>query len=184
MAAWDTGHTAARGLGVAFFGAEIVQIISDMRWALALLVVLIIADFRYGSSENGRRYKAAKHAGNEVVALKYKWRTSKAVRRTCNKFLDYFLLMAVGAAFGMALLEPVGVPHTFGAYGAAAIAFFCESKSIVGYFFFLRGVQIEERSISGFLKAFAVAILKKENQKMGDALEEALGNTTKKDNGD
>ena len=117
-------------------------------------------------------------------ALKYKWRTSKAVRRTCNKFLDYFLLMAVGAAFGMALLEPVGVPHTFGAYGAAAIAFFCESKSIVGHFFFLRGVQIEERSISGFLKAFAVAILKKENQKMGDALEEAFENTTKKDNGD
>lgn len=166
--------TALRAGGTLILYNEAVSVIYDARWAIAFLVLLIITDFRYGWGENSKRYAQAKEDGKETLAIHFRWRTSRAVRRTLNKFMDYFILMMVFAALGMALLEPIGVSHIYGAYGAACIAFFCEFKSIAGHFFYLRGIKVADKSIGGFVKAFVVALAKRKNQDIGEALGEAF----------
>lgn len=166
--------TALRAGGTLILYNEVISVIYDARWAIAFLVLLIMTDFRYGWGENSKRYSQAKEEGKETLAIHFKWRTSRAVRRTLNKFMDYFFLMMVFAALGMALLEPIGVSHIYGAYGAACIAFFCEFKSIAGHFFYLRGVRVVDKTLGGFLKAFVVAFAKRKSQDIGEALDEAL----------
>lgn len=76
----------------------------------------------------------------------------------------------------MALLEPVGINHIFGSYSVAALAFFCESKSFLGHFFFLHGVRLESKTLTGFIKAFVVSFAKKKDEDVGEALDEAFNN--------
>lgn len=166
--------TGTRGAGFLLFGSELLSVAIDARWVFAFLLFLLIADFRYGWGESNKRYQHAKDIGDTYLMDKYKWRTSRAVRRTSNKFVDYVILMLVCGSLGMALLEPIGIMHTWGAYFGAAIAVYCEGKSIIGHFFYLRGVQVEEKTVTDFIRAFIVALAKRGNQNVGEALDEAL----------
>lgn len=170
----EVDGTALRAGGTLILYNEIVSVVYDARWMIALLVLLIVTDFRYGWGENSKRYAQAKEEGKESLAIHFRWRTSRAIRRTMNKFMDYFFLMMVFAALGMALLEPIGVNHVYGVYAAACIAFFCEFKSIAGHFFYLRGVSVADKTISSFIKAFIVALAKRKNHDVGEALDEAF----------
>lgn len=175
------GNTGTRAAGLLLFGNEVVTMISEARWFIGLLVLLIIADFRLGLGESRRRYKTAQEEGNKTVMEQCAWRTSRAFRRTCNKFLDYLMMMLVGMFFGKALLESIGINYMFGSYGAACLAFFCESQSVFGHFFYLHGVKMERKTITGFFKAFAVALAKRKNEDVGEALDIALNNENEKD---
>ena len=104
----------------------------------------------------------------------HRWHSSRAIRRTCNKFIDYIVLVLFFTIFGMALLEPLGYSHVWGTYVGCAIAFFCEIMSISGHFFYLRGVSVEKKSVFGFFKAFIIALTKKKSEDIGDALDSAL----------
>lgn len=166
--------TAPKSIGILVMGNEIVTMIGESRWALLLLLILTFADFKFGLGESNKRYAVAKKSNDAVLMDKYKWRTSRAIRRTANKLTDYLMLMVVGMCFGMALLEPMGVDYLYGAYAVAAVAAFCEIKSIGGHFLYLHGVAVEERTISGFLKAFVVAIVRRKSHDVGEALNEAF----------
>lgn len=167
-------QSGARTTVVVLFGNDLAGMILEMHWVILLLVLLIVADFRYGWGESAKRYKEAEKAGDGARMELYRWHTSRALRRTFNKLADYAVMMFLLGAVGMALLEPLGVSHTWGTWAAALIACFCELTSIGGHFFYLRGVAVEKRTIAGLLKAFVVAFVKKKNADAGEALEESL----------
>ena len=176
-----TGNTGTRVLTLALFGGELSGIISDSRWLLLAIFVCVAADFRYGWGESRMRYERARRNGDKVVMAQYRWRTSRAVRRTVNKLVDYVVWICVGVAIGMAVLAPLGFDYRHGGLAAAAVAILCEAKSFIGHFFYLHGIRVEEKSVKGFLKAFVVAFAKRKNADIGEALEEGFEEIGKRD---
>lgn len=172
--------TGTRGTFFVVFGGEIGAMLLDMRWGIMLLLLLIVADFRFGWGESNKRYHKAKAKKDELHKEMYRWHTSRAIRRTFNKVADYIVLMLVCGALGMAIFEPMGIEHVWGAWIGAVIACICEIASICGHFFYLHGVKVEKNSITGFLKALAVAFAKKKDSDIGESLEEAFNQTENK----
>lgn len=169
-----SGNTGTRGVGLLILNDEILSVLMDSKWAIIFLLLLIVADFWYGRRESSVRYEIAKQQNDKRRMDLYKWRTSRAVRRTCNKFIDYVILISICSALGMALFEPVGIPHIFGAFLGSLIAFFCEIKSLGGHFLYIKGVKLEKKSFMGFVRAFLVAITKSKNEEIGNALEKGF----------
>ncbi len=167
------GNTGTRVIG-GLLSAEMITVFTDMRWMLLLIALCVIADFRYGWGESSRRYSEAEKAGDTILMVQYKWRTSRAVRRSVNKTVDYLIWVVLGMAIGMAILEPIGVNHILGGVGATAIAVMCEAKSFFGHFFYLHGVNVEQKTITGFFKAFIVAFAKNKDENIGEAIEEGF----------
>lgn len=171
------GHvagTGSRGIGLLATNNVLVLMITESKFAILLLAMLIVADFRFGWGESNKRYHEAKRQGDKRRMDLYKWRTSMAVRKSANKLADYIIIMALGFSIGMACLEPLGISHMFGVFGASIVMAGCEVSSIFGHFFYLRGVTVDKKSISGFCKAFAVAVARKKDSDIGDALEETF----------
>ena len=167
-------NTGTRAVGIAFMGGELVQIIYDARWLLAVITLCVAADFWYGWSESRKRYEAARGKGDKIVMAQYRWRTSRAIRRTVNKLIDYIVWVSLGVFTGFALLRPLGADYMLGGVAATAVAVGCEAKSFIGHFLYLHGIRIEQKSVRGFLKAFVVAFAKKKDADIGEALEDAL----------
>lgn len=167
------GNTGTRFLG-GILSAEMIAVFHDMRWMLLLIALCVIADFRYGWGESSRRYSEAVRKGDKLMMVQYQWRTSRAVRRTMNKLIDYLIWVVVGMSIGMAILEPIGVNHIFGGVVATAIAVTCESKSFFGHFFYLHGVNVEQKTLVGFFKAFFISLLKRKNEDLGEAVEDGF----------
>lgn len=166
--------TGVRATATVMFYNELALMVTDMRWGLFLLAIFVLADFRYGWKESEMRYKIAVAKHDSVGIEKYCWHTSRAIRRTLNKCIDYLLVMLVFGSVGMAILEPIGISHIFGSWIGACIVAACEIMSIFGHFFYIRGVKVEKKTIKGFCKAFAIAIAKQKNEGLGNALEETL----------
>ena len=166
--------TGVRGFSFLLFGNEILQLAIDAKWFLLFLLVMLIADFRFGWGESHKHYYEAEKTGDVKAMEAHRWHSSRAIRKTCNKFIDYIVLVLFFTSFGMALLEPLGYSHVWGTYVVCAIAFFCEIMSISGHFFYLRGVAVEKKSVFGFFKAFIIALTKKKSEDIGDALDSAL----------
>lgn len=169
--------TGTRGVTFVVFGGEIGAMLLDMRWGLMLLILLVVADFRYGWGESAKRYKQAKKEKNEILMEHYRWHTSRAVRRTLNKLADYIVIMLMCGAIGMAIFEPIGLDHIYGAWIGAVIACVCEIVSIFGHFFYLHGVHVETKTIKGFFKALVVAFAKRKDPDVGKSLQEAFDKT-------
>ena len=156
-------------------GEETMYMIYEARYLLVLVLLLIIIDFNLGRRESSARYEEAKKTGDTYTLNKYRWRTSRALRRSANKFLEYVLYCLMGLFFGMAMLEPLGVQGIWGTYAAVAFIAVCiERKSIFGHMNYLYKSGAELGSLGAFISRFAVIFAKKKNQDVGEALEEAL----------
>lgn len=166
--------TGTRGTVFVIFGGEIGAMLMDMRWCIMLLVLLVIADFRMGWGESSKRYWHARKKKDKVMMDQYRWHPSRAVRRTLNKLADYIVIMLMCGAIGMAVFEPVGIEHEWGAWAGAVIACGCELSSIFGHLFYLRGVTVERKTIGGFLQALAIALVKRKSNDIGEAVEDAF----------
>lgn len=177
-----TGSTTTKTVWLALLLGELQQIIWDARWMLLAILLCIIADFRFGWGECAKRYANAKDEGNKVLIDKYRWRGSRAWRRTINKFFDYLMWVTVGMVVGKAVLGGIGIPYQYGGIAMTGVAICCEAASFFGHFFYLHGVKVEEKTLTGFLKALAVAWAKRKNTDMGEALNEAFNETDKDDN--
>lgn len=175
-------NTGTKAVGFTLMGSELVAMISNAKWLLVVIMACVLADFRYGWGESNKRYEQARSEGDKVGMRAFKWRTSRAVRRTVNKSVDYLIWVCLGMLIGWAILKPLGVDYMLGAIIATIIAVCCEAKSIIGHFIYLHGVKIEENTIKGFFRAFAVAMVKKRNADIGKALEDAFEKT--QENGD
>lgn len=168
-----TGNTGTRLIGYGMFGGEMITVLMEARWMLVAILICVIVDFRLGWGESSKRYQLAKAEGNTVVMLQFKWRTSRALRRTINKLMDYLLWVCAGVAVGM-MFEPVGVSHVYFGVFMGAVAIFCEAKSFFGHFLYLHGAGVTERTFWGFLRSFVVAFLKRKSEDVGESVEEAF----------
>lgn len=166
-------------MATATFFDEISYLLYEERWMLLFLLLLIVCDFRYGWGESHKRYTIAKDNNDNVLAEHYRWHTSRAIRRTCNKFMDYVALMLLCTALGKWMLPPIGIEYIFGAYAGSMIALFCEIRSLGGHFLYLRGVNVSEHTVWGMIKSFAVSLAKKKDSDIGEALEETLSKSDK-----
>lgn len=135
---------------------EAMQAIFDLRWMLVLIVVLILGDFWFGVSESLKKRE--------------RFRFSRAGRRTCNKAVDYIAYLMLGAILGMAIFEPLGIAsHTVTAAVGLGLGMLWEIDSIVGHICALHGIR---NRIS--VKKFLIALIKKKNEDIGEALEESM----------
>ena len=136
--------------------AEAVAVVYDIRWLVVLVAVLVIADFWFGISDSRKR--------------KEKVRFSYACRRTANKLVDYLTYLLVGVLLGMGLFEPLGVcSHVTSASVALVIPAICEVSSIFGHF-----CSVHELKLKFDWKKFAVVLIKKKSEDVGEAVEEAI----------
>ena len=170
----QAGGTGIRAASLAFFGGEISQLISQSRWMLLAVALCVLADFRYGRGESRKRFERARAKGDKVVMAQYKWRTSRAVRRTVNKLVDYLVWLCVGAAAGKALLSPAGIDPLWGGTAACAVAIACEAKSFIGHFFYLHGFRMEGKGVTAFFRSFAVSLAKRKDKDVGAAIEDGF----------
>lgn len=171
-----TGSTTTKAVWLTLLLGELQQLIFDARWMLIAVILCIAADFRFGWGECAKRYEQAKVSGNAVLIDKYKWRGSRAWRRTVNKFFDYLMWITVGMVVGKAILSGLDIPYIYGGMVMTGVAICCEACSFFGHFFYLHGVQVEQKTIMGFLKAFAVAVAKKKSPEVGEAMDEVFRN--------
>lgn len=149
-----TGTGKAVVLGT--MGGEALSAFFDLRWMLVLIVVLIVADFWFGVSESLHKHEH--------------FRFSRAGRRTCNKAVDYVTYLILGSVIGLAIFEPLGwATHTTTA--AIGLGFGCvwEVDSIVGHVCELHGVKNKFS-----VKRLIIAIIKKKDADVGEAVEEVL----------
>ena len=149
-----TGTGKAVVLGT--MGGEALSALFDLRWMLVLIVVLIVADFWFGVSESLHKHEH--------------FRFSRAGRRTCNKAVDYITYLILGSVLGLAIVEPLGwATHTTTA--AIGLGFGCvwEVDSIVGHVCELHGVKNKFS-----VKRLIIAIIKKKDADVGEAVEEVL----------
>lgn len=170
-----TGNAYTKAAWATMLIGELQEIVWDSRWLLLAIVLSIAADFRYGWGECAKRHSEAVKAGDAALADKYRWRGSRACRRTLNKFCDYLLWVVLGTVIGKGILANVGVPYIYGSVAAAVVAVCCEAVSLIGHFFYLHGVGVERRTVVGFARAFAVAFARRKDADVGDALDDALG---------
>lgn len=154
----DTNITTSTGkaIVVGIMGNEALTALFDLRWMLVLIVVLILADFWFGVSDSLRKHEH--------------FRFSRAGRRTCNKAVDYITYLILGSVLGLAIFEPLGwATHVTTA--AIGLGFGCiwEIDSIVGHVCSLHDI---ENHFS--IKRFIISLLKKKNEDVGKAVEEAM----------
>ena len=93
-------NTGTRGTALVLFYGELLTAMVELRWMVLSLVIMVIADFRFGWGESSKRYAEAISVNNKTLAAQYRWRTSRAVRRSINKFVDYLIWLAVGVVIG------------------------------------------------------------------------------------
>lgn len=139
------------------FYEELQQVLFDLRWLVAFIVILVFTDFWTGLTAS-------------VKIKKQDFRLSRALRRTITKFLEYINFIIFGLLLAKAILEPfgIGTDITGGAIGASA-ALLIEFDSIYGHICDIHGIK------SRFsLKRMFVAYIKRKNEDVGEAVEEGM----------
>lgn len=158
-----SGGSAVVGIGGAgiatLFGAELIGVLFSLRWVILFIVALVITDFWSGLTAS-------------VKVRKEDFRLSRALRRTIVKFLEYINFIVFGLLLAKACLEPfgIGTDLTGGAIGAAC-ALLIEFDSIYGHICDLHGIS---NRLS--IKRVFVAWLKRKNEDLGEAVDEAIKN--------
>lgn len=146
------GGSVGKGIGLAFFSEEIVTLVYDLRWAVLLCVVLIIADLWLGC-------RSAIADGDKV-------RRSRAIRRTANKFIDYIMYMLVASMMGMVIEQLGWWQHTHVALCGILLGCFCELESIISHWAHLHGFNFS-------LSKFALSLIRKKKTDIASAIDDA-----------
>ena len=127
------GGSIGKTLGGVLLGNELVTLLYDLRWAVALCASLIVADLWLGC-------RSASASSKEV-------RKSRAIRRTANKFVDYIMYMLVAAMIGMVIEQMGWWTHTQVALCGILLGCFCEIESILGHWAKLHGYSFSIRKV-------------------------------------
>ena len=107
--------------GAYSFIGEIKGVVFELRWMLAFIVVMIVADFVLGIIDS-------------VVKRGEDFRFSRAGRRTVCKFIEYNSYLVVGFMLGISILQPIGIcSYTISAMCGLGLAFIFEFDSIADH---------------------------------------------------
>lgn len=107
--------------------AMLGEFFEPLRWVVVLALVLVMVDLRWG-------IRAAKARG-EVI------RTSRAIRRTINKIVDYTCWILLAGVLGEAFGDPFGVPLL--PLIVMLVIFGCEINSCFSNYFESRGRKLK-----------------------------------------
>ena len=168
-----TSNLGVKGLYWGGMLAELVSVLYDLRYMFLCAIVLILADLWWGYSESKIRRKEAQEAGNKTLDDKYKWRFSRAARRTTNKVIDYLTYLAIGAFVGLAVTEPMDIcDHVWSASIGLGIGCACEIASIVGHVAYVKmGVELSLVDAWRTFVRFLGRIIKAKSIEIGEAVE-------------
>lgn len=138
-------------VGAYSFVGEIKGVIFELRWMLAFIIALIIADFVLGIIDS-------------VVKHGQEFRFSRAGRRTMCKFIEYNSYLVLGFMLGVAILQPVGIcNYMMGSIGGLLLAIIFEADSIKDHVCAIHGI---ENRFS--VKKWVIEFLKKKINKITD----------------
>lgn len=141
----------------ATFGAEVHEVMFELRWMIAFAMILIATDFYWGSRET-------------VCVRGEKWHFSQAGRRTLNKVVEYLTYLLIGCVGGIAILEPIGVcSHVTAAAVGLGLGSVFEVSSIVGHVLAVHGVKKRFNVWS-----FIVSVVTWNRRELGNAMKDAV----------
>lgn len=158
-------HAIAPQLAVAgaySFIGEIKEVVFELRWMLAFIIVMIVADFVLGIIDS-------------VVKRGEDFRFSRAGRRTMCKFIEYNSYLVLGFMLGMAILQPAGIcNYTISAMCGLGLAIVFEFDSIMEHVCNIHGIK---NKVS--IKRLLVGYLKKKYNTAGELIEEVTAEEKK-----
>lgn len=141
--------------GAYSFIGEIKNVVFELRWMLAFIVVMIVADFVLGIIDS-------------VVKRGEDFRFSRAGRRTMCKFIEYNSYLVLGFMLGIAILQPVGIcTYTISSMCGLGLAIVFEFDSIMEHVCAIHGIK---NKIS--IKRMLVGYIKKKYATAGEIIEE------------
>lgn len=159
--------TTSKAIPLTMMGGEALGALYDLRWMIVLSVFLIVADFWFGTSASKRRRE--------------KFRLSRALRRTCNKFCDYIVYLILGCLLGLGLFEPLGIcSHIISSAIALGVGCICEVDSIKDHICELHGVNPNKYSI----KRILLAVVSVKSKDAAEALESVINEKEKENEKD
>lgn len=149
--------------GAYSFVGEIKGVVFELRWMLAFIVVMIVADFVLGIIDS-------------VVKRGEDFRFSRAGRRTMCKFIEYNSYLVLGFMLGIAILQPVGIcSYTISSMCGLGLAIVFEFDSIMEHICTIHGIK---NRVS--IKRLLVGYIKKKYNVAGEIIEEVT-EVTKED---
>lgn len=116
--------------------SDFLEFMEPLKWFFLLGLILIVVDLRFG-------ILAARARGESV-------RTSRAVRRTLNKVIDYLCWILVAGAMGKAFGMPFDVPILPAI--VLLVIYGCEVNSCYGNYFAARGKRVKINILKFFAK--------------------------------
>lgn len=140
--------------GAYSFIGEIKGVVFELRWMLAFIVVMIVADFVLGIIDS-------------VVKRGEDFRFSRAGRRTMCKFIEYNSYLVLGFMLGIAILQPVGIcTYTISSMCGLGLAIVFEFDSIMEHVCAIHGIK---NKVS--IKRLLVGYIKKKYTTAGEIIE-------------
>ena len=165
--------TGAKAVLWGSIGSELIGVVYDLRYMVICSFALILADLWWGYSESQKRLAHAKEIGNATLQEKYRWRKSRAVRKTANKLVDYLTYLVVGAFMGLAITEPMEIcSHVWTAAIGLGLGCGCEIASIVGHIAYVK-MDMEISLVDGWkaFMRFLGRLIRSKSMEIGDAVE-------------
>ena len=145
--------------GAYSFIGEIKGVVFELRWMLAFIVVMIVADFVLGIIDS---------IIDSMVKRGEDFRFSRAGRRTMCKFIEYNSYLVLGFMLGIAILQPVGIcSYTISSMCGLGLAFIFEFDSIADHICDIHGIK---NKVS--IKRLLVGYIKKKYNAAGEIIEE------------
>lgn len=114
----------------------LIDFFTPLRWILLLALLIVFVDLRFG-------IRAAKKRGETI-------RTSRAIRRTVNKIVDYVCWILLAGVIGEAFGEPFGIPLL--PLIVLLVVFGCEINSCFSNYFESRGQKLKVNIFKLFAK--------------------------------
>lgn len=129
---------------LALLSTEAAAAAFELRYMLAAMIVLTLADFWWALRELRHRRELALAAGDLPAAERLRPRFSRAGRRTLNKIVDYITYLLVGAFLGYAVTEPLDIAtHTTTAALGLGLGCLFDVSSILGHVLAIRGIHFD-----------------------------------------
>ena len=140
--------------GAYSFIGEIKNVVFELRWMLAFIVVMIVADFVLGIIDS-------------VVKRGEDFRFSRAGRRTVCKFIEYNSYLVVGFLLCISIRQPVGIcSYAISSTCGLGLAFIFEFDSIMEHICTIHGIK---NKVS--IKRLLVGYIKKKYTTAGEIIE-------------
>lgn len=130
----------------------LIDFFEPLKWVLLFAALIVFVDLRFG-------IRAARVRGETI-------RTSRAVRRTINKIVDYVCWILLAGVMGEAFGEPFGIPIL--PLIVLLVVFGCEINSCFSNYFESRGQKMKVDIFRLFAKKTDIIEPEDINNKIND----------------